>query len=345
MEQFFQALHSMKNTPRSLGKIWWKGEITKWFSFEVARNNGTTRMFMRVPKSLVESVSGMLYGNYPEVELFEVADYIDELPAHYDHVAAQGMKFFGAEMISPGSSVYSIRSYKEFESKDGDEKGRINDSFGLVVEFMDSMADQDHFWMQYVVVPHGNEQAYKVLAKKEIEAIRPTYQNEKGRFRFPSDSEKDKIKMIEEKLEKRRFQVTMRYVHMAPQEGYNVNIPYRGGIAIFNHLHNQFHFFGRNEHTSSFVRWWLFPYVFHLRREYWRSVKLYEEYRTRFIPEQTFFGKLYRSKLFRWCFFHKPAILSSEELAGLFHIPTNVVLTAPSMERNESRRLPLALSS
>ena len=41
----------------------------------------------------------------------------------------------------------------------------------------------------------------------------------------------------------------------------------------------------------------------------------------------------------RWNFWHKYAILNTEELATLFHPPTDVVITTGLMDRVESKRV------
>jgi hypothetical protein len=69
-------------------------------------------------------------------------------------------------------------------------------------------------------------------------------------------------------------------------------------------------------------------------------VAFYDEIIHRFLPEETFAGKLYNSYFWQWCFWHEFCLLSAEEMATLFHIPTNVVLTQSTMERIESKRLP-----
>ena len=86
--------------------------------------------------------------------------------------------------------------------------------------------------------------------------------------------------------------------------------------------------------------WYYFPFIFPDTHLYWKRYAFYDEYMQRFLPLDLFAGKLYHSYFWAWCFGHRPMPLSSQELATLFHIPTNVVLTSPMFERVESKRLP-----
>ena len=128
-------------------------------------------------------------------------------------------------------------------------------------------------------------------------------------------------------------------MYISPKEIYNYNIGYRGIQTFFNQFRHDKQVLERNIHVQTKGEWYYFPWIFPNVRLYWKRHAFYDEFFNRFLPEERFAGKLYYSYFWVWCFWHRPMPLSSEELATLFHIPTNVVLTQAAMERIESKRL------
>ena len=56
------------------------------------------------------------------------------------------------------------------------------------------------------------------------------------------------------------------------------------------------------------------------------------------MPHHTFMAKVVGSRLFQWDFASKEIVLNVESLATLFHPPTFRVLTAPHIQRIESKK-------
>ena len=348
MEQFFQALSKLANRPATFLKHYWDGEVTRWTVIDVIGRNNEVRFFMRTSYRYAAAVEGLLYSNYPEIEINTTTDPLLDFPDSYQELKDNGYEIFGNELYQTASKIISIRTYNEFEQEHGDEKGRIIDPFAVLLELIGGLQPSEMLLMQYVLVPDTHEEHWAHMYEEQLESLRNTTQqlgtdkegNPQYRFRFRTPGEEGVIKRLEEKREKGSFEAYIRYLYVSPKEIYNYNVGYRGIQTFFNQFQHDYQSLERNLGVQTKGEWYYFPWVFPNKRLHWKRVAFYDEIIHRFLPEETFAGKLYNSYFWQWCFWHKFVLLSAEEMATLFHIPTNVVLTQSTMERIESKRLP-----
>src|SRR3989344_856482 len=347
MENFFAGLFGLKNEAETFKEEWWNGEITRYHSFEIVGMNQTARFFIRTPKIIQKAVEGTLYAQYPEIEIAEVEDYWNNLPASFEEADAKGYDICGAEGYTERSPAFPIKSYVQFETDTGDEKGRIVDPLAVLLEMMSNLKPEEMIFVQFIIQPDAKGH-WKHDAEHQMHLLQANTQqtglDKEGkpqvRFRFRTKDEEEAMEMIEKKLEKATFETIVRYFHMAPKTIFNFNIGYRGLRSYFWQFNRNRQSFDQNARIMCRTEWYFWPFIFHKKRGHYRRVKLYQEMKERFLPEETFAGKLYNSVVpWMFCFSHKFCILSSEELATLYHIPTNVVLTQSSMERVESKKL------
>src|SRR3989338_7451148 len=57
------------------------------------------------------------------------------------------------------------------------------------------------------------------------------------------------------------------------------------------------------------------------------------------LPQGTYMGKLAQFHFFTSSFTQKMSLLNTEELATLWHLPTEAVITQPIMERIEAKKM------
>ena len=80
MEQIFAAAHA----PYSYGikpyKKYWKGMEEYWMVFELIGRAGETHFYLRVPSQFRNMMESAIYAAYPEAEITEAEDYLEELP-------------------------------------------------------------------------------------------------------------------------------------------------------------------------------------------------------------------------------------------------------------------------
>lgn len=348
MEQFFQTIYSLQNKPGSFLKKWWSGEVCRWYVIDLVGVNNELHIFFRLTSRLSEAVQGILYAQYPDIEIVETEDYLaTKMWKSYDELSEAGYEIFGNELMQTESNAISINTYSEHESDQGDEKGRIIDPFAVLLELIHNLGKDEQILVQYIIQPdvhkhwvHGAEHMIEEIRNRTQEVGKDKSGNAMVKFRFRTPGEEDVIRRIEDKLEKGNFETTIRYMHLAPKATFNFNIGYRGIQTFFNQFRHDKQTLERNGKTMTKAEWYYYPWIFHNWRSRVYRRKFYAEYMRRFLPEESFVGKLYNSYFWRLCFGHRPMVLSAEELATLVHIPTNVVLTQATMERIESKRLP-----
>ncbi len=351
MEQIMASVFNLRNSRVGPKETWIDGEVTRWFSIEVAATKNTTRFYLRIPKPLRHPFVSAFYAHYPEIEIVDADhDYVDEFPSTYQALYKSGIEMYGMEIAQKKNPAYGIQTYKEFETKVGDEKGRILDSMAGMLEVIGKMKPDETMWLQFLITPDTKE-AWIAGADKIIDKLKTSTQGgeehgsmadtEPIRFRFRTQGEEKTLERVEEKKAKPAFEVIPRMIYMAPKHIYNRDLLNRGLFGYMAQFDNDDQRLEKVNKIRSKVDWDTFPFFFPDKRLYWKRISIFREYRDRFIPEETFIGTIYHSYIpWAWCFFHQPMIISSEEFATYFHIPTNVVLTQTTMERIESKRIP-----
>ncbi len=358
MEQVFMSIFNLRNAPNGPKETFYDGEVTRWFSFEIVGQNQQTRLFVRLHRPLRHPFESAFYAQYPDVEIVEADhDYVDDYPDTYQGLQEQNLELYGLEIIpdpKKGHPSLPLRSYLEFESRVGDEKGRILDTMGGVIELIGKLKPEEVLWVQFLAIPdtkeHWRHDMTHIIEDMKSATQGGHSEGESGgknapgiRFRFRTQGEEKNLKALEEKKDKTIYETFFRAVYFAPEKIYNRDLPNRGlygWMAQFASKDKYIQNISKNHKVRTKVDADAFPYLFPKKRLFLKRVKIYEEYRRRFIPEEWFVGELWNSILpLHYCFFHKPLYLSAEELATFFHIPTNIVMTSTTMDRIESRRL------
>ncbi|MEK7555014.1 MAG: hypothetical protein AAB518_03470, partial [Patescibacteria group bacterium] len=118
MEQVLMAIHSLRNTANDLQEKYWDGEVTRWYALEIASFSGETHFYIRTYHKQRRLVEAAFFSYYPDVEVVEVPDYIDRMPASIAEMEEQGYDVWGSEMKLAKEDAYPIRTYTDFEAPD-----------------------------------------------------------------------------------------------------------------------------------------------------------------------------------------------------------------------------------
>jgi hypothetical protein len=349
MEQIFAAAHAPYSYGFHFLEKHWRGLEEYFFSFEIVGRAGETHFYLRTPSHFRNMMESAIYGQYPEAEITEVEDYLEQLP----HVLPnKELDVAGFEEILRGPDPYPIRTYPMFE--DAVEERRI-DTMGSFVEALSKMKGSQQFWFQLIIVPtgeefrkEGEEIIKKLLGldeKKEKkggffpdfdigislgEAIvapfkhpgeaKPKKDERKTDFtRFIiSPSDKAITEAIQEKISKFGFETTVRFLYLErrgeTRDADKHVFLGHGYIRQFNTTNlNQLRPDKATTSASYAVRG-----LFKKTRLRWRKRVLYERYRH--FTQQA----------------HKP-ILNIEELATIYHFPITAVSTS-ELEKVESKK-------
>ncbi len=345
MEQTLMAIHSLRNIASDLQEKYWDGEVTRWYSMEIASFSGEVHLYFRTYRKQRPLVEAAFFSYYPDVELVEVSDYAEQLPLTVRDMYDQGYDMWGSEMKLARSEAYPIKTYLEFESPDEEKQF---DPISTFLEVLGKLKKGEFVAVQFLIAPAGEKWAEEF--EPLVEKLRQTTKREKvttpegalesfTSFVARSPGQTDVLKAVERNLSKPAFETIIRFIYLSPRAIYYDSFARRALTGIFNqYAALDLNFFKRNEKTATRTRFWYFPYLFHNFRNEYRKQRMLSNYLHRTIPPETFMGRVITSKLLNWNSHTRWIKINTECLATLFHPPTHGVLTAPHIQRMESRK-------
>lgn len=342
MEQFFAGLWALWNTPSTWKEKYIDGEVTLWFSFEIVGKGGKVHFYIRAPKKRRHAVESLLYAEYPDIEIGDAEDYVREMPSSYGRLKENGYDLFGMELVLKNPAPNPLTTYMIFEEKGGEE--RIIDPISAILELLSKLRPEERFWLQFVVRPvvGWQKEGDKVITEiKENLALKPKPGpggTQTFSFSLMTPAEEEKLKQISRKISKPGFETVIRHLYIAPKDIFNKDLGKNIG-TYFGQYSSNINFLLPNFGAMTKADWWKWPYFFSKRRTETRKRKILTKYRTRYIPEESFFGRLSDPVRADMNKKSSVSILNTEELATLYHPPTNVVLTGPTLDRLESKKV------
>jgi hypothetical protein len=231
--------------------------------------------------------------------------------------------------------AYPFKSYVDYGlDRDPKEEFKI-DPMTNVIEYLGSVQRGEQVWIQIMMQAHKKEGLkegrfkpkpdWKKAAKSAIAKIRDSAKDDKSGFsRFLTKGETDLIAAIERKLTKYPFEVVIRSLYTANKDANRIGTMISGLIGSFRQ-------YGGPEGFNEFKTGWFtdFDYTwqdFHRSRRNKVERRMLDAYKKRSI-----FNYPYKN----W--HRKPFILSTEELATIYHFPGQVA-TTPTFQRIVSRK-------
>lgn len=374
MEQILAAIHSLRNAPHNPKEWYWEGEVTLWFTLELASFGGEVHFYIRTPKKHKDLVEAAFFSYYPDIEISHTEDYMEDLPQNMVEVYERGYELWGTELLLTKSSAYPIKTYLDFESPDEDKQ---YDPISAFLEVLGKAKEGEFVGIQIIIsamagdwareyekviedlkdrkdkltktksggssvgtaaeFPGGFLPAFSVV-KKSSEATSQEQALTRALFqRTPGET--DVLKSIEENLSFPAFETLVRIMYLSPKEIFLENFPRRGISGAFNqYMAVNLNSFRKNTSVETRGQFWDWPHIFSKTRVKYRKQRMLFNYRNPKLPPQFFMSKLTSSYLFNWNFGGKSFPLNIRCLASLFHPPTSLVLTAPHIKRVVSRK-------
>ena len=375
MEQFFKNIHSLRNAPGNFMETYSDGEVTLWWSLEIISLNGKIHFYIRTPKKHMKIVEAGLYAQYSTVEIVEVKDYLDNFPNSTKEIYHQNKDIFGGEFYLGKENHFPINTYENFELT---KEELVLDPVSALIETLANIHKEEFVAIQILIEPTGiewREEGEKYINKftgrisKKLKSgwNSNIYEWAKNLFMAPTEppvwsdwsegkkeekkddmmmmfkltpGEQETIKAIENKISKQGFEILIRFLYIAPKTIFNINFIRKGIISVFNQYASQsLNFFKNNNIIETWGRWYLFPYFSMSKRVEGKKQRLFYNFRNRLLPEKSPFGKFFTSHLSNFNNKSKTSILNVSELATIFHIPGEIVLTSPHIERTESKKM------
>ncbi|MDD2766497.1 MAG: hypothetical protein PHH40_01870 [Candidatus Moranbacteria bacterium] len=348
MESIYAGLAGVETSPNT-AEQWIKGQFPTSFSLEIVSTEGQVHFYVRSPKNFRNLVEAHFYAQYPGVEILEVEDYIYNVPGT---VPNNEWDLWGTDFLLAGEDLYPIKTYKYFEET---VTGKMIDPLAGLVESMAKIGPGQHLWLQFIVTPlspkiakelQGTIDAFlgkKVEEKSGIFGIlilnlkdivmnlgkgimgqELSFSSSEGKvskdespveFRL-TPGEKERLKALESNIGKQMFRTRMRHVYVARRSVFDKSTGVSAFIGAIKQFNDQnLNGFKPNDDTKTYS-----AYIFKDERLRYRQRRLFRRYTTRDTdPQPTRF------------------LLSSEELATVFHIP-DMSITSPALTRVSSKR-------
>lgn len=318
---------------------WYKrviqGRTRPWYSYEIVSIGGKVHLYAWMRTGWRRAFESYVYAQYPGVEIIEAMDYsrlVDPSHEPYDLTA------FEFKKTKP--DPYPIKTYVEYGMDQPQKPEEQVDPLGQLLEVLGAIGPKEQVWLQFVVRIHKGEkydpkqtrtwkdEAKDVIASlREEDKVENEYVDANGVKRTtvsypnPTRAMAGRIEAIEKNTGKAPYDVGIRGFYFAPKD---VAQGTMGGVLV-----NIFKPFS-SENANSLMpvdgRWsnhfndypWEDPHGHHQAH---MNHEVLELYRLR-------------------AFFHPPyigeySVLSTEELATMFHIPSSAVST-PTLPRIQS---------
>lgn len=147
-EQMFAALHGIyKESER------WQEQI----SFEIVSRNKYIQFYLRTPEYLKDFVTGQIYAQYPNVEIFESPDYSND--------DWRGKAVVGTELNFTKPDVYPIKTFLNFEV----------DPMAALTSVLGHSEEEEQIWIQTIIRPVPDHWQMKGIRHvSSIRAGKPT---------------------------------------------------------------------------------------------------------------------------------------------------------------------------
>lgn len=334
MELILLQMHQA-SSPDNLKETYIDGKHPPTTSLELVSRGGEVHFYVNVPKKRYKDLwEAQFYAHYPGVEIHALdIDYTAEVP--YDPTR---FMYFMFHMSLKKPDAYPIKTYIDYGMDKLPKEEEKIDPINSVLEMLASINAKEHIWIQ-ILITADREYTFKEGSLRktpdwkagvadEIKSVidkaakRAGAEEGKGNvMMLLTDVEKDKIKAMERTLGKAAFKSIIRAVYICPADAVRIGdiVPrILSSFRVYDDLNRNA--FGLKWRTDFDYPWWQDPKG--KRRAMYRKVEL-EEYKKRIL--------FLKGEGYDRC------VLTTEELATIFHLPGKVA-TTPSLYRIPSKR-------
>ncbi len=321
-----------------------KGNQRDWFSLEMVSIEGAVKFFIRTNEKYKNIIEAQLYAQYPDIEIFEVPDYT----RYVDYSAEKNewsMTSIEFKLAKP--DPYPIKTYIDYGlDKEGIKEEFKIDPLTSVIEYLGSIGKGEQIWIQILVraskdryhKKDGSMGGWKDEGKDLVaKLVGRDKKDEDDKFQVMklTKGEQETIAAIERSIGKLGFDCGMRAVYLGKGEKFDMsNVSALKGLfrAFGTKNLNEFSMHSQTfgyDYTSqsyiSFERFFLIPEIsfnkdYFIKRDREDQFNAYKQRSWFYLPEK-----------------RKPFVLTTEELATIYHFPGGVAQT-PTFGRIPSRK-------
>lgn len=359
VENIFSHLLGAHST-HTKKEMYWEGKMHPIFSFEIVSIEGYVQFLIRVWSKYRDLVEATVYAQYPEAEITEVEDYVLNAPQKWPWPNKE-WGFFGSEFVLSKPAYYPIKTHADFTDP---VSGEFKDPMAGLLESLSKLQPGEQVWIQMLVTTvkqdwqeDGEHLVKKLIGAKikhketmldkavdlplraldlgmqglvggELAEAEHKKDEARSQMLFLSPGERFVVERVEAKLSKIGLNTKIRFVYIAPMKKLRVGtiISFvRGALQQFTTLNmNKLGFYGPVTTKYDYF-WQLNPLYYYLSGTFYKT--------TNVRIREIFHAYKYRSN-WRGA---PQYILSTEELASIWHFPSLLVKT-PSIKKAESKR-------
>jgi hypothetical protein len=332
---------------------YWKGEVSLWHSLEIISIDGQVRFFVRTPEKFKKMVEAQVYAQYPQAEVFEIEDYTKNVP---EYKKDSDFNIWACNFILSKEDIYPIKSYIDYgldRSVGALEEEQRIDPITPMIEFLGSLNIDEQVWFQIIIRPDtkrfstkgkdGKEESGKDWKAKAQEVIKDLNEKLKEKDKEgkvtavlkPTKAQQGTIEAIERHAAKFGFDSHIRALYIAKKEAFNAATRAPSLIgSLRQYASSDLNGFKPDGATKIDFPWQdLFgTKIVKMKKDFLDDYK-----------DRSFFYRGFKFTKLKKYFTHpnksggKPFILSTEELATIFHLPGRVAET-PTFTRIEAKK-------
>jgi len=354
VENIFTQLHGALPGRNNLWENWWVGKTTDYFSVELVSIEGYVQFLVYTQDVYRDMVESAFYSQYPDAEITQVEDYVYGQNDEFKSITFPNSEYelYGCEFVLARPNAFPIRLHIDFEHSLSQE---FKDPMAALLETMNKIGPGEQFWFQWVITPEydddwqdkSNKAAMKIAGKKidggenvadKLVVFLVSLIDSFGVMFFPfynqteepqkkdempsmllhlTPTEQRQLEGIQMKADKHGFWSKFRYLYIAKKEVASKAkgiAPVMGALKQFSSLNTN------SLKPHKYTKTWGLDYVMVEYRVAERQRKLLRAFQDRARSAGS-----------------KGIILNTEELATLYHFPTEVV-KAPLVSRTLSKR-------
>jgi hypothetical protein len=367
MEIFFS--HLAQGGASNYSDAFLDGKTRPWFSCEIVSTGGAVRFFVWCSEAKFRNiVEAQLYAQFSNLEIFEADDYTKDFYFNPEKYQMAAMQYALTE-----KDVFPIKTYIDY-GLDEDQKDEYKiDPLTSVLEYMGSLKAGENAWIQIMLQKHekeswfhgkltsdvkpddanifqkisinlfGKSKNLKDELKEEIDNIRKKAAppKEKGaddkavKFPNPTKGQIEVITALERSASKTPFDCMIRSIYIAEKDAFTpISIGgLIGGLKQFgsNNLNGFKPGGGADISNAQKDLLRLSPFIF--KKHYDKKITSWKRGMLYSYKLRSFFQWPYKN--YRKC---KPFILTTEELATIFHFPSGMVSQTPTLKRVGSKK-------
>ncbi len=344
MENVLAQVHNVQS-PDNLWQTYIDGKHPLILALEIVSIGGDVRLYINcATKKVKNAVESQLYAQYPGIEVIEeTIDYTAEIVADTDKY-----DFFSLHMKQKGDEEFPIKTYIDMGMDKLPKEEHKLDPMAAMIEHLGSIKPHERFWVQFLCIPHAKKnfktgyfhekKTWEGRIQAKIDEMMGRGKDKKGPAELENQprltpGERSVIEAMERNMGKYAYEVGMRFIYITKKGAFDGNLisPMIRSYAAYDLIgRNQIAFSWRTDFDYNWFSDWSGKKKLKLKRKEIINYKKREPlHGTAINPSMVF------------------QIMSVEEIATMFHIPSSTVMTPglsriPSTRKEAPPNLPIA---